>query len=153
MTFASNPTFNDLMVKVAATMNIKKHVAGLMADKVQTLHAPCDIEGVCLSSSHSLQLASLPLSLFTCDPTLAILLWIPLILHFSCRPLREFFAGHKGTDGRFYLIDFSRAFPPTAPSAGNKEKNAFLYQLFRPEFVARCDNLSKTAPCVIVIPF
>jgi hypothetical protein len=40
--------------------------------------------------------------------------------------------GHKGTDGRYYLIDFARSFPCEKPSARGEN----LTQLFRPEFCA-----------------
>jgi hypothetical protein len=41
--------------------------------------------------------------------------------------------GHKGLDGRKYLLDFSRVFPPEVP---RKDKPmSHLYRLFRPEFV------------------
>lgn len=42
--------------------------------------------------------------------------------------------GHVGSDDRFYLLDFSRTFPPVQPN--RKIVNAHLYQLFRSEFVA-----------------
>eukprot|EP01118_Nematostelium_gracile_P006177 TRINITY_DN1987_c0_g1_i1.p1 TRINITY_DN1987_c0_g1~~TRINITY_DN1987_c0_g1_i1.p1 ORF type:complete len:887 (+),score=181.40 TRINITY_DN1987_c0_g1_i1:68-2728(+) len=42
--------------------------------------------------------------------------------------------GHKGSDGNYYLLDFSRVFPPEAPVTG--VKNAHLSNLLRPEFVA-----------------
>ena len=41
--------------------------------------------------------------------------------------------GHCGTDGRYYLLDFSRLFPPESPSAAHRMGH--LYQLLRPEFV------------------
>ncbi|KYQ93681.1 Rab GTPase domain-containing protein [Tieghemostelium lacteum] len=41
--------------------------------------------------------------------------------------------GHIGTDGRFYLIDFSRTFPPTYPD--ETTQGGHLFQLFRPEFL------------------
>lgn len=41
--------------------------------------------------------------------------------------------GHKGTDGRYYLLDFSRTFPPVKPDPNFP--NGHLYQLFRREFV------------------
>ena len=41
--------------------------------------------------------------------------------------------GHCGTDGRYYLLDFSRLFPPETPSAAHRMGH--LYQLLRPEFV------------------
>jgi hypothetical protein len=67
--------------------------------------------------------------------------------------------GHQGTDGKFYLIDTARVFPPTAYPRNNrfgfprslffyyfdlyvvdleivvKPKGVHLYRLFRPEFV------------------
>ncbi len=42
--------------------------------------------------------------------------------------------GHLGTDGRFYVIDLARVFPPTCLDAHVKE--TFLYELMRPEWVA-----------------
>eukprot|EP01105_Mastigella_eilhardi_P015608 TRINITY_DN3574_c0_g1_i1.p1 TRINITY_DN3574_c0_g1~~TRINITY_DN3574_c0_g1_i1.p1 ORF type:complete len:593 (-),score=166.43 TRINITY_DN3574_c0_g1_i1:44-1822(-) len=41
--------------------------------------------------------------------------------------------GHRGTDGRLYLLDFARVMPPEAPHPG--VKNAHLFRLLRPEFV------------------
>eukprot|EP01133_Synstelium_polycarpum_P016333 gene16333-19429_t len=41
--------------------------------------------------------------------------------------------GHIGTDGRFYLIDFSRTFPPSMPDP--QVVGGHLFQLFRPEFL------------------
>ncbi|ELR22968.1 C2 domain containing protein [Acanthamoeba castellanii str. Neff] len=41
--------------------------------------------------------------------------------------------GHLGTDGRFYVLDTARVFPPTTPTP--ELKGSFLYRLMRPEFV------------------
>ncbi|GAM24318.1 hypothetical protein SAMD00019534_074930 [Acytostelium subglobosum LB1] len=41
--------------------------------------------------------------------------------------------GHNGFDGRYYLLDFARIFPPEAPS--KQIKMGHLYRLLRPEFV------------------
>jgi hypothetical protein len=41
--------------------------------------------------------------------------------------------GHRGRDGRAYVIDLARAMPPLRPYSG--ARNAHLYRLFRPEFV------------------
>jgi len=41
--------------------------------------------------------------------------------------------GHLGYDGKYYLVDFSRLFPPQSLTPGHKLGN--LYQLLRPEFV------------------
>lgn len=41
--------------------------------------------------------------------------------------------GHLGDDGRFYLIDLSRTFPPVRPI--KDVPGSFLFQLFRPQFV------------------
>lgn len=38
---------------------------------------------------------------------------------------------HRGIDHRFYLLDFSRLFPPVLPDG---TRSAYLYKLFRPEF-------------------
>ena len=45
--------------------------------------------------------------------------------------------GHRGTDGRVYLVDFHRVFPPepTQASTHLQLKNAHLYRLLRPELV------------------
>jgi Clustered mitochondria/Translation initiation factor eIF3 subunit 135 len=43
--------------------------------------------------------------------------------------------GHEGTDKRYYLLDFSRTFPPTTPEPG-RFLNGHLYRLFRAEFCA-----------------
>src|SRR3990167_11307817 len=40
---------------------------------------------------------------------------------------------HYGTDGEYYLLDFSRLFPPEAPSP--LRKMDYLHKLLRPEFV------------------
>ena len=39
--------------------------------------------------------------------------------------------GHKGHDGRYYMLDFSRAMPPVEPVAGLR--GGYLFQLLRPE--------------------
>ena len=55
--------------------------------------------------------------------------------------------GHKGTDGRYYLLDFSRLFPPDI--LNKKYPCGLLYRLFRPELVKKStvplcsDSLSK----------
>lgn len=41
--------------------------------------------------------------------------------------------GHQGADKRFYLLDFSRVFPPVTPS--RNVLGGHLYQMFRAEFV------------------
>eukprot|EP00026_Physarum_polycephalum_P000237 Phypoly_transcript_00237.p1 GENE.Phypoly_transcript_00237~~Phypoly_transcript_00237.p1 ORF type:complete len:1263 (+),score=191.32 Phypoly_transcript_00237:1964-5752(+) len=41
--------------------------------------------------------------------------------------------GHKGTDGRYYLVDFSRTLPPETPNP--KYPVSYLYRLLRPEFL------------------
>eukprot|EP01132_Coremiostelium_polycephalum_P009238 gene9238-11318_t len=41
--------------------------------------------------------------------------------------------GHQGFDGRYYMLDFARLFPPEAPKKGIKMGH--LYRLLRPEFV------------------
>jgi len=43
--------------------------------------------------------------------------------------------GHLGRDGRYYVLDLSRVFPPERPSK-HAEKGSFLYKLLRPELVA-----------------
>jgi len=45
--------------------------------------------------------------------------------------------GHLGTDGRFYLIDTARLFPPTAPNLLRKNDSGiqYLYNRMRPELV------------------
>ena len=40
--------------------------------------------------------------------------------------------GHRGTDGRYYVIDFARLFPPTAEKG---VRDTYIYKLFRPEFI------------------
>lgn len=44
--------------------------------------------------------------------------------------------GHRGHDGRYYVIDLARVFPPTAEPGGDV-RHTFLYQCLRPEFVRR----------------
>ena len=45
--------------------------------------------------------------------------------------------GHVGSDGRFYIIDTARLFPPTVPGGAGmlKRKGGFMVELFRPEFL------------------
>lgn len=40
---------------------------------------------------------------------------------------------HRGNDGRIYVLDTARVFPPVVPT--RKKKGEHLYQMFRPEFV------------------
>jgi hypothetical protein len=51
--------------------------------------------------------------------------------------------GHHGTDGRYYLLDLARAFPPQFPLSSmdhplskdkKHESGEILYKCFRPEF-------------------
>ena len=44
---------------------------------------------------------------------------------------------HLGRDGRFYVVDCARVFPPENPPAAleEMEKGALLFKLLRPEFV------------------
>ena len=46
--------------------------------------------------------------------------------------------GHLGTDGKFYLLDFARLFPPEAPPLDPKERAQYgrgiYYNMLRPEF-------------------
>lgn len=52
--------------------------------------------------------------------------------------------GHQGTDGRHYLVDFSRHMPPIRAPKGSvgweHHKNSHLYRLLRPEFVQRYEK-------------
>eukprot|EP00009_Paramoeba_aestuarina_P012013 CAMPEP_0201539336 /NCGR_PEP_ID=MMETSP0161_2-20130828/70080_1 /ASSEMBLY_ACC=CAM_ASM_000251 /TAXON_ID=180227 /ORGANISM="Neoparamoeba aestuarina, Strain SoJaBio B1-5/56/2" /LENGTH=818 /DNA_ID=CAMNT_0047946657 /DNA_START=38 /DNA_END=2494 /DNA_ORIENTATION=- len=41
--------------------------------------------------------------------------------------------GHLGTDGKLYVIDLARLYPPETPDI--TKKGSFLYRLLRPEFV------------------
>jgi len=43
--------------------------------------------------------------------------------------------GHIGSEGKFYLVDFSRTLPCVPP----RERFCNLYELFRPEFVKDCE--------------
>lgn len=44
--------------------------------------------------------------------------------------------GHMGTDGRYYVLDFARTFPPEHPGpARNSCKGSVFFRLLRPEFV------------------
>jgi hypothetical protein len=43
---------------------------------------------------------------------------------------------HKGLDGRNYVLDFARTFPPEAPAPGENPQSIF-YRLLRPELVRR----------------
>lgn len=55
-------------------------------------------------------------------------------LLYSCADLE----GHLGKDGRFYLLDFSRAFPPfdnCQVTNDTSQSNPHLYRIFRPEFI------------------
>lgn len=61
--------------------------------------------------------------------------------------------GHKGKDGRFYLIDFARCSPPESTAVSkNQNKRAIFFQLLRPEFLRlygknlSCDTYSGFDP-------
>ncbi|GAM18575.1 hypothetical protein SAMD00019534_017500 [Acytostelium subglobosum LB1] len=48
---------------------------------------------------------------------------------------------HKGTDGRYYMIDFARAFPPEYPQiVGNRIGREIFYYMLRPEFVMKTET-------------
>ncbi len=46
---------------------------------------------------------------------------------------------HRGHDGRLYLLDFGRLFPPEAPKQGETNPRKIFYCLLRPELVKRSD--------------
>lgn len=46
--------------------------------------------------------------------------------------------GHLGKDGRYYLLDFSRLFPPDRVDSG--KPNSYLYEHLRPEFVKQYEK-------------
>jgi tetratricopeptide (TPR) repeat protein len=44
--------------------------------------------------------------------------------------------GHRGTDGRYYVLDYARTFPPEHPGPAQKpEKGSVFFRLLRPELV------------------
>ena len=47
--------------------------------------------------------------------------------------------GHVGEDGRFYIIDTARLFPPTVPGGCDMKKRSgsFMVDVFRPEFLQK----------------
>ncbi len=45
---------------------------------------------------------------------------------------------HRGRDGRLYMVDFGRIFPPEAPREGDNARTIF-HRLLRPEVVKRSD--------------
>eukprot|EP01132_Coremiostelium_polycephalum_P005399 gene5399-6734_t len=53
-------------------------------------------------------------------------------------PLAIDIEGHFGVDGRYYVVDTARLFPPEVPAPGITGSN--LYRLFRPEFVKRYET-------------
>jgi tetratricopeptide (TPR) repeat protein len=46
--------------------------------------------------------------------------------------------GHRGTDGKLYMLDFSRSMPPVTPD--RRMHNGHLYQLLRKEMVERYER-------------
>ena len=52
--------------------------------------------------------------------------------------------GHLGTDGKYYLLDFSRTMPPSKPD--RRHKNGHLYHLFRREFLLSFCHGSSLCP-------
>ncbi|GAM22133.1 hypothetical protein SAMD00019534_053080 [Acytostelium subglobosum LB1] len=53
-------------------------------------------------------------------------------------PLAIDIEGHFGVDGRYYVVDTARLFPPETPVPGIT--GGHLYRLFRPEFVRRYEK-------------
>eukprot|EP01132_Coremiostelium_polycephalum_P008397 gene8397-10313_t len=49
---------------------------------------------------------------------------------------------HKGTDGRYYMIDFARIFPPEYPCVASKKLmgREIFYNMLRPELVLQSDK-------------
>lgn len=47
--------------------------------------------------------------------------------------------GHKGLDGKYYLLDFSRVLPPESPN--RRFQNPHLSRLLRPEFLKMYDKM------------
>lgn len=48
--------------------------------------------------------------------------------------------GHRGSDGRLYLLDYARVMPPEYPlGEGDRDHKAIFHRLLRPELVKRSD--------------
>jgi Clustered mitochondria len=59
--------------------------------------------------------------------------------------------GHLGEDGRFYMLDFSRVFPPRRPDMS--QKNCHLFHMLRPGLVVsgtlELSTSNETAACLL----
>eukprot|EP01091_Cochliopodium_minus_P013369 TRINITY_DN4293_c0_g1_i1.p1 TRINITY_DN4293_c0_g1~~TRINITY_DN4293_c0_g1_i1.p1 ORF type:complete len:537 (-),score=110.57 TRINITY_DN4293_c0_g1_i1:953-2563(-) len=55
--------------------------------------------------------------------------------------------GHIGKDGRRYVIDFSRIYPPEYPDFNLNPKSSVLYQMLRPEFVKHYQRPLSSDSC------
>lgn len=144
---ARDEKFNAIMKKAAEKLHIKPHLCRI-ADSTENLHIDYDEEDLklpvlnenekipLLSRSHSSP--SVESDLRESNETLSS-------LNNSKRNLQSFgtleeylyspadLEGHKGHDGKYYLLDFSRVLPPETPNP--KFKNAHLTRLLRLEFV------------------
>ena len=54
--------------------------------------------------------------------------------------------GHKGSDGKFYLLDLARLFPPERPE-NNANAYKIWFQLLRPELVLKAANFIGRPLC------
>ena len=110
--FNSNKAFSDTMHEAAGKLNLEDHFCGSSYRNAVKLSAAADIEG-----HRFISLFPLPL-----PPSLLL---SPFCLSHS---------SHRGFDGKFYLLDFSRTMPPVMPKP-DKYYNGHLFYLFRREFV------------------
>ncbi len=86
----SDPVVTELMKEAGQRLGLKAHVCGLGARQA-TLYAPTDIE-VCVGHVST-----------------------RAVSRFGCRRFLTRFPSHRGRDGRIYVLDTARVFPPEKP--------------------------------------
>jgi hypothetical protein len=116
---------NELMRLSARILNLKEH--GVVSSKggPKRLASALDLEVSLLAP-----LRTMPSPLSIARPA------------FGVPNCCMYLQGHKGKDGRYYLLDFSRTMPPVEPAHG--VKNGYLYQLLRPEVSCHLSPLLRT---------
>jgi hypothetical protein len=92
------------MKAVGERLNLQGHLAGIANPSKSPLYAPGT-----LSSPYTIPFSFLDI----------FMLYLYLILRLGD------IEGHKGTDGRYYVLDFARVFPPEARLNGDPSEKVF----------------------------
>lgn len=106
-------------MQIFRALNLQSHLVGITTEVRKVLSGPGDIEGF----------FPLSLALSACP---SFFVYLHLLLSPSLPLFLTRYSGHRGHDGRYYLLDFARALPPEYPQKGTRE---IYFHLLRRELV------------------